>query len=669
MYRIISFVMSCLLAVQLSTARAEPPGCDDCDQSLAPRLWIPGGDSAVDQLPLKSSHAEVRINGPIARVVVTQRYHNSGNRPINARYVFPGSTRAAVHGLTMKIGERIIKAKIKAKEEAKHIFEKAKAEGKRAALLDQKRPNIFMMDTANLMPGDDIELTLTYSELLVPEQGVYQYVYPTVVGPRYGSDPFQVAADADWIANPYAENNQDGSNPAITQTSLKVALDSPIAIKDLTSIQHKIQTDWHDAKSANVTLDASEINAGNRDFILRFRLQDNQILSGLMTYRDDSENFFLAMVQPPERVRSEHLLRREYIFVLDVSGSMHGFPLDTAKSLMKELLAGLKPHESFNILFFSGAAQMLSPTPLPATSANVQRAFTTMQNYQGGGGTELVSALKTAYTMSRTNDKARSIVVVTDGYINAERDAYDLIAENLNSTNLFAFGIGSSVNRYLIESMARAGAGEPFIVTQQSEVAEIGSRFRRYVEAPLLSNIRLEGDGVELYDLEPTEIPVLLAERPIVVFGKYRGPNDSARIVLSGTAATDNYRFELLLAEGEHERQAELLPTLWARHRLMRLSDWAGNKVENNREAIVELGLKYSLLSQYTSFIAVDEVVANPNADAENVQQPLPLPHGVSALAVAARPMPEPNLMLLLCVLLLLFGFNSFVKGRLHAYR
>lgn len=666
MYRTILFSMLCLLAVLLSPARAEP-GCDDCNQTLAPRLWIPGGDPAVDQLPLKSSHAEVRINGPIAQVVVTQRYQNNGTRPINARYVFPGSTRSAVHGLTMKIGERVIKAKIKEKAEAKQIFEKAKAEGKRAALLDQKRPNVFMMDTANLMPGDDIELVLTYSELLVPEQGVYQFVYPTVVGPRYGSDPFQVAADADWIANPYAENSQDGSNPAATQTSINVALESPIAIKDLISAQHKVKTDWHDAKSADVVLDSSETQAGNRDFILRFRLQDNQILSGAMTYRQDNENFFLAMVQSPERVKPENLLRREYVFVLDISGSMHGFPLDTAKAMMRELLADLKPQESFNILFFSGGSQMLSPTPLVATPANVQRAFSTMDSYQGGGGTELVSALKTAYSMQRTNDTARSIVVVTDGYINAERDAYDLITENLNSTNLFAFGIGSSVNRYLIESMAQAGAGEPFIVTQQSEVAEVGKRFRRYIEAPLLSNIQLQGDGVELYDMEPAEIPVLLAERPIVVFGKYRGQNDSARLVLTGTAATDEYRVELPLKQNQTESRTELLPVLWARHRLMRLSDWAGNKVENNRDTIVELGLKYALLSRYTSFIAVDEVVANPNGNAKNVQQPLPLPQGVSTLAVA-QPMPEPDLLLLACLLLVLLSFHLF-KGRLNAYR
>lgn len=668
MYRISLFITAGILATLLSTARAEP-GCDDCQASLAPRLWIPDGDPALDQLPLKASRAEVRINGPIAQVTVTQHYRNAGTRPINARYVFPGSTRAAVHGLTMKIGERLVKAEIKEKQEAKQIFEQAKTAGKRAALLEQQRPNVFMMDTANLMPGDDIELVLTYSELLVPEQGIYEFVYPTVVGPRYGSDPFQVAADAAWFANPYVANRPDGGNPAATQTSLQVSLDSPVPVQDLISTQHKIQTDWHDAQSADISLDPAETQAGNRDFVLRFRLQDQQILSGLMTYSRDDENYFLAMAQPPVRAQAEQIMRREYLFILDVSGSMHGFPLDTAKSLMQQLLTDLKPHESFNILFFSGGSNILSPTPLPATSANVRQALATMQNYQGGGGTELISALEAAYSMPRDADTARSIVVVTDGYVGVEREAYDLIGKNLNNTNLFAFGIGSSVNRYLIESMAKAGAGEPFVVTEPNQVAEVGNRFRRYVEAPLLSNIRLQGEHVELYDLEPADIPVMLAERPVVVFGKFRNAGDSASLVLSGTAANAEYRVEMPLSDARHDNRAELLPVLWARHRLMRLSDWAGREVEANRSAIVELGLKYSLLSRYTSFVAVDEPVANTAGSAKNLQQPLPLPQGVETTALAPRAMPEPDLSLLLALLAALSAMRYLSRNRSRACR
>ena len=232
----------------------------------------------------------------------------------------------------------------------------------------------------------------------------------------------------------------------------------------------------------------------------------------------------------------------------------------TARHLMGELLGALKPQESFNILFFSGGSRVLSPEPLPATPDNVQRALAMMQGIDGGGGTELLPALQRAFAMPRTADLARSLVVVTDGFIGAEREAYDLIRAERNRSNLFAFGIGSSVNRHLLEGMAHAGAGEPFIVTSPAEATEAGARFRRYIQSPLLGRIAIHGDGVELYDLEPAEIPVMLAERPIVVFGKYRGEGKSAGLEITGQAASGEYRTRLPLVQGQGEGRTELLP-------------------------------------------------------------------------------------------------------------
>ncbi|OZB74129.1 MAG: trypsin [Halothiobacillus sp. 14-55-98] len=668
MKRGLLFLFACLIFFSAAYAFADSGReCTNCDHSLAPRLWIPDGDPNTDHLPLKSSSADIVIDGPIARVTITQRYHNEGTRPINARYVFPGSTHAAVQGLTMNIGDRIIKAKIKEKEEAKKIYEVAKQAGKHVALLEQKRPNVFMMNVANIMPGDNVELVLQYSELLVPDEGVYQLVYPTVVGPRYGGDPIQSTPHTQWITNPYAKDNTDGSNPAQIKTDIHVRIASPIPISDLRSAQHKIVTHWLNDKSAEISLDPSETHAGNRDFILSFRLQGAKINSGLMTYEWNGEHYFLMMAQPPKRVAPTEVMKREYLFVVDVSGSMYGFPLNTASDLMRELLSSLKPQETFNILFFSGGSRVLSPTPLPATPENLQRAMTMMRSIQGSGGTELLPALKTAFAMPRTDDTARSIVVVTDGYVDVERQAYDLIKQNLNSTNLFAFGIGSSVNRYLMEGMAHAGQGEPFIITGPNDVPGVGARFRRYVDAPVLSHIKIRGNGVELYDTEPSEIPVMLAERPIVIFGKYRNAQPGATLELTGTRATGEYHATLSLddSNGQADKnQAELLPVLWARQRLMYLSDLQGDD-DAHRDEIVRLGLRYSLLTRYTSFVAVDETISNPNGNTTDVKQPLPLPQGVSELAVA-QPVPEPSLYWLLLALAVLFASDRLFRKNRH---
>lgn len=651
-----------LFIVQGAAMAGEREGVN---RSLAPRLWIPDGDPSLDHLPLKSSDADIVIDGPIARVTVTQRYGNSGKRPINARYVFPGSTRAAVHGLTMKIGERVVKAQIKEKEEAAQIFAAAKQEGKRAALLDQKRPNVFTMDVANIVPGDDIELTLQYTELLVPEEGVYELVYPTVVGPRYGGDSLR-GPDTDWVSNPYAANAADGSNPAQTQTHIRVHLASPIPVADLQSVQHQVTVNWQSDRQADVSLAPGETQAGNRDFILHFRMRDKQIASGVMTFSQDGENYFLMMAQPPARVVPEQVMKREYLFVVDVSGSMNGFPLDTARVVIRNLLGGLKSTETFNILFFSGGSQELSPQPLPATPENLQRAMSMMDSMEGGGGTELLPALQKAFAMPRTPDTTRGIVVVTDGYVDVERQVYDLIAANLNDTNVFAFGIGSSVNRHLMEVMASAGAGEPFIVTGPSEAPPATARFRRYVEAPLLSKVSLRGEGVELYDMEPADIPVMLAERPLVVFGKYRAAMQGASLRLKGRTAAGDYESRLPLAQNGSLSHAELLPVLWARQRLMRLADLRGEDAQEDRAQIVALGLRYSLLTPYTSFVAVDEVVANTGGAAKDVKQPLPLPQGVSELAVAGS-VPEPEDYLLMAMLVALCGWTMMVRKRQRA--
>lgn len=636
------------------------------ERSLAPRLWIPDGDPAIDQLPLTSSHAEIRIDGPIAQVRVIQRYANSGERPINARYIFPGSSRAAVQGLSMRIGERRVRARIHEKQEAAQIFAEAAERGQRAALLEQQRPNVFSMEVANILPGDELELILDYSELLVPEQGVYELLYPTVVGPRYGGDPLAdtdaASSEQTWISNPYALNDAEGSNPAAIDTDINLTLSAPLPIRDLRVVQHQVLTQWNHERSVSVTLDPTDTNPGNRDYVLRFRLQGEQILSGLMTFTEEDEQYFLAMAEPPERVTPRQILPREFLFVVDVSGSMNGFPLQTAGVVMGRLLGDLRPEETFNILFFAGGSDALSPEPLAATPENIRQAILTMQSYSGGGGTELGAALEDAFAMPKTADIARSLVVLTDGYISAEREVYDQIRAHLNDSNLFAFGVGSSVNRFLIESMAHAGAGEPFVVTDANEVEAVSARFRRYVDAPLLSEIRLQGQDVELYDLEPAEIPIMLAERPIVVLGKLRAVGPEARLELTGRSAAGDYRHSWSLSEAEHNDQARLLPVLWARQRLVRLSDFAGHAVEDNREEILSLGLNYSLLTRYTSFVAVDELIANPGGGARTVRQPLPSPLGVSTLSLAS-PMPEPEL-LWLVVVLILIGLVQMLRTR-----
>ena len=256
------------LAAAQAAERARGP-----DRSLAPHFVVPGGEGALEALPLKETSAEVAIAGVIARVKVRQLYENTGQTPIEAVYVFPASTRAAVHGMRMKIGERTIEARIDRRAQARADYEAARQAGQRASLLEQERPNVFTMNVANVVPGDKIAVELEYSELLVPEDGVYEFVYPTVVGPRYGGGADR-ARDG-WIANPYVKPGQ----PAPYRFDIQAHVETGIALKELSSPSHPVNVAYQGPARADVRLDRAS-GGGNRDFVLRYRLADDRIETG-----------------------------------------------------------------------------------------------------------------------------------------------------------------------------------------------------------------------------------------------------------------------------------------------------------------------------------------------------------------------------------------------------
>jgi Ca-activated chloride channel family protein len=630
-----SSAAACLLV--MSPARAQD--IEPRQKTESPYFFVRSDDPTLDRLPLKSTKVEVRISGVIADVTVTQQYKNEGQRPIEARYVFPGSTRAAVHGMNVRLGERLITAKIREKQQARVDYEQAKSEGKTAALLEQHLPNVFQMNVANILPGDDVQVELRYTELLVAQSGNYEFVFPTVVGPRYNS-PQSGQAQARWVNQPILPAGE----PTPSKFDLHVDIASPIGLKEVRSTSHPVEVTDNGAQRASVSLAAGKSASNNRDFILQFRLAGDRVESGAMLYRGADENFFLAMVEPPKHVAAAAISPREYIFVVDISGSMHGFPLDTSKALLRELIGSLRPSDTFNVLLFSGSNSFLAPKSVPATRANIEQAIRTIDAQGGGGSTEIVPALRRVYAQPKAADVSRTVVVVTDGYVTVEREVFALIRQHLSQANVFSFGIGSSVNRHLMEGIARAGMGEPFIITRPAEAAQEAARFRKMVESPVLTSVKVRFPGLDVYDVQPQQLPDVLGERPVIVFGKWRG-EARGEVVIDGTGAGGPYRQVLPLA-GAVSHDTGALRHLWARHRIQSLSDQEGQEGgDAQRKAITELGLQYGLLTQYTSFLAVDQVVRNAQAaGTPSVDQPSAMPQGVSNLAVGAEVpgTPEP---------------------------
>jgi Ca-activated chloride channel family protein len=630
---LILFLVISLLV--LTAARPLSSGAErafGADKTLSPYFLVKTDDPDKNLLPLKATRADVKIAGVVAAVKITQVYQNQGKKPLEALYVFPASTRAAVYAMRMTVGKRVVEAKIMERQKARETYEQAKQAGKTTSLLEQQRPNVFQMNLANILPGEEVKVELDYQELLAPEDQVYEFSFPMVVGPRYSNMKAAGApATERWVKNPYLHQ---GEAPPFSY-EMSVEVNSAIPITKLSSPSHAIDVKYANPNSARVSL-KDPAAGGTKDFVLRYALAGDRIHSGVLLYPGKKENFFLLMLEPPAKVKPQALVKREYIFIVDISGSMHGFPLETTKALMGDIINGLKPRDCFNVLLFESAPAVLSPSgSLPATPGNKEKALGFVKGQRGGGGTEILTALTQALNLPRTPGTSRIVVVATDGYVHVEPQAFELIRQNLGAANLFPFGIGTSVNRHLIEGMARAGQGEPFVVLNPGEAAKQAARFRRYIENPLLTNIKVAFAGFDAVEVEPEALPDLFAQRPLILLGKYRG-SPTGSVVVRGKTAKGDFQQKIKVDASQASSDNAPLRRLWARQRLMRLADLGSLERSQNAariQKITALGLNYSLMSPYTSFVAVDQV-KRADGRVVTVKQPLPLPEGVSDLAV-----------------------------------
>jgi len=369
------------------------------------------------------------------------------------------------------------------------------------------------------MPGDVVQVVVSYTELLVPEDGTYQFVFPTVAGPRYtGESDEQGDQEPNGVGVPFLH---EGEEPTYA-FGIEVNLRTGLPLSDVWVTSHDVEISWHDTNEAEVLFSPEEEKGGNRDFILNYSLQGEAIHTGLLLYPGEKEKFFLMMLEPPEIVSMDMVPPREYVFIVDVSGSMNGFPISVSKSLIETIIRDLREEDYLNILFFAGGSSVLSPHPLPATEENKELGMSMLHLQQGGGGTNILSALDRALSLEKKEGLSRIIAIATDGYVDVEKRVFDLIDKTLGEANFFAFGIGKAPNRYIIEGIARAGRGEPFVATNSVEAGEMAAKFMSYIEHPLLTDIEVEFDGFDAYEVEHTHSS--LSSRPFCPT-----PSDSLR--------------------------------------------------------------------------------------------------------------------------------------------
>ena len=593
----------------------------------------PGGEAKVP-LPLQHTAVDAAIDGLISTVRVKQQFANPFDTKIEAVYVFPLPQQAAVTEFLMVIGERTIRGILREKKEAEAIYRAARDQGYKASLLVQHRPNIFEQKVANIEASKAIDVDITYFHTLAYKDGWYSFVFPTVVGPRFNPpghpDPVHALPRGgrttmpDTTAVEYlAPTERSGHDLGIT-----VRIDAGVRIEELNST-HEISVEKDGLASATVQL-AQRTTIPNRDFVLDFRVAGETVKSNLMTYRDPDtgEGFFSLMMIPP--IDSADISRRpmEMVFVIDCSGSMEGRPLAQAKQAAATALGLLNPDDTFQIIRFSDDASRFGREPVPATEENLAAARRYLADLNSQGGTMMVEGIKAALDFPHNPSRYRFVSFLTDGYIGNEADILAEVHRRIGNARIFSFGVGESVNRYLMERMAKVGRGAVAYLGLNDSAEEVMGAFFARVSRAALTDIEIDWGGMTVSDTYPSRLPDLFVGRPLVVAGKFRGKPTS--VTVSGTV--DNTRRSFVLDATEQDTTRPSIAKVWAR---ANIADLYGRQVTGGdqrgelRDVITRIALQHQLVSNYTSFVAVDSYMPTEGQYGVTVHQAVPVPEGV----------------------------------------
>ena len=589
-------------------------------------------------LPLKHTKVDAEVSGTLAGVWVTQQFGNPLDHPIEAVYVFPLPNMAAVDDMEMVIGKRVIRGVMKEREEARRTYEEAKAAGKTASLLEQDRPNIFTQSVANILPGDDIRIRIHYVEAVKYESGQYEFVFPMVVGPRYIPGTPTGAQAGGWAADTNRVPDASRITPPVLKPGersghdieVNLALHAGMPLQDPTSPSHEIVVTRNPGDEVLITLKPFD-TIPNKDLTVRYRSVGQDLEVAALTHAGPLGSYFALLFQPESAPKDEVIVARELVFVLDTSGSMSGDPIAESKEAVKKAIKTMRPDDTFNVFEFSNSARGFAPAPVAVTAANMKDALQFVDQLEGEGGTEMLTGISAALDYPLDPKRIRIVNLMTDGFIGNEDEVLKAVEGKLRTSRLFSFGIGSSVNRFLLDKLAQVGRGQVTYVRQDESPDLAVERFFRSIATPLLVDIDVSVQGpIQLTEMYPMPVRDLFSGEPLVVNGRFEGVGP-ATILVTGRRGNVAFRKEIPLTFPRDQPANAVLATLWARQKIEYLmSKMTGGEDPDIKAKVLEVAQKYRVMSKYTSFVAVEEKVRTDGTSAETVQVPVEMPEGVS---------------------------------------
>lgn len=626
-------------------------------------------DEQIIECPLKHTDVKANISGFIARVTVTQTFHNPYDEKIEAVYVFPLPHTAAIDDMTMTVGDRRIVGLIKRRAEAQALYQAAIQQGKTASLLEQERPNIFTQSVGNIQPNDEVRIEISYVDVLDYDMGTYEFHFPMVVGPRYipgtptskmpelpnelqgkvgelevpldapldGADPSGtgVAPDTDRVpdASRITPPVLKPGYRTAHDISLAVSLDAGVPIQDIQIVNHTAAVERAGASGATAVLSPAD-SIPNKDFVMKYAVVGEKPEMAVLAHsKGPEQGYFMLMIQPKLDAELVEAPPREIVFLVDVSGSMRGEPTQKVKETMHHFLRLTKPKDTVQVITFSNRADKLFEKSVPATQANIEHALNFTQQMRGGGGTEMLNAIKLVLNEPVDPERVRIVVMLTDGYIGNEAEIIAEIDRRAGDQIRFsAIGIGTSPNCYLIDGVAKHGGGLADVIELNTDPGPLVAQIAERIHRAQLAKIQIDWNGLSIHETYPRRIPELWAGRPVLMFGRY-GAGGSQNIELSGSAEGKPLKYKLHVTLPDTQPTHDVLSKVWARKKIEDISaQLHAIDAPEIIEEITNIALTHRLMTQYTSFVAVDENDMQPiNQEAKAPRQvvvPVPLPEG-----------------------------------------
>lgn len=635
-------------------------------------------------LPLLSSDYSISIAGTVATVQVSQTFSNPNDAALNAKYLFPLNQHAAVFAMKMEVGDEVIEAVIKEKAEAIATFEQAKSEGKTASLLTQHRPNMFTQDIANLMPNMPVKVTISYIQSLPKIDGAYSLVVPMIVAPRYGQkSESQITQAKGWQltdtpAYPAVAGIDLPKSHAKPSVTMLAMIRSGLPINGFGSTTHALEITG-DAHNKQVRF-ADSSTVSDRDLVITYSLEGDDIGAAGIGHFDETGGYVSLAIEPPKVVFGPSITPRELIFLIDTSGSQDGVPLQASKTFMTVALDALRPNDHFRIIQFANDVSEFSSKSVQASASNIAAGKRFVNNLSAGGGTDIDRAIKATFDLTHPKGALPIVVFLSDGLVGDEAEVIGRIRRDIGDARIYSFGVGASVNRYLMDGVAVQGRGYARYIDPTDNATDVAVRFAADLKTPVLTDIEIDWGGLDVRQTTPARIADLFDGGATRVYARYQTGGKHLITVkgkINGKPVALPIEVDLPTQASKAENDA--LPLIWARNRIADMTlDFNTNMGDRAqlKEQVIKLAIERSLQSQFTSFVAVSHKVYNDAPEgAVDKSVALAQVSGMSAKAYptgltgSSTPEPETMLGLMLALFLAMARYWKQIKIRLFSSR